>query len=135
MLLRFFLSLDDLYGHSWQHHQDKTNLSNSGNPEVITPTLSNGMTAPVIGDNSTSASPSDSDQEVQTGVIRRNLRGTKATDYSHWPEEAFENMDSTLAVQQFIQQVIVQACSFLLVYLCITTRTQTDERIRSSMYF
>ncbi len=93
------------------------------------------MTAPVIGDNSTSASPSDSDQEVQTGVIRRNLRGTKATDYSHWPEEAFENMDSTLAVQQFIQQVIVQACSFLLVYLCITTRTQTDERIRSSMYF
>ena len=39
-------------------------------------------------------------------VIRRNLPGTKAGKYSQWNEEAFEEMDSTLAVQQYIQQTI-----------------------------
>ena len=41
-----------------------------------------------------------------TTVIRRNLPGTKAAKYSQWNEEAFEEMDSTLAVQQYIQQTI-----------------------------
>lgn len=27
-------------------------------------------------------------------------------DYFNWPEESFEEMDSTLAVQQYIQQLI-----------------------------
>ncbi len=27
-------------------------------------------------------------------------------DYFSWPEESFEEMDSTLAVQQYIQQLI-----------------------------
>ena len=39
-------------------------------------------------------------------VIRRNLPGTKAANYSQWPEEPFDEMDSTLAVQQYIQQTI-----------------------------
>ena len=37
---------------------------------------------------------------------RRNLPGTSATNFCHWPDETFEEMDSTLAVQQFIQQTI-----------------------------
>ena len=39
-------------------------------------------------------------------IIRRNLPGTKMSNFSSWPEEAFEEMDSTLAVQQYIQQII-----------------------------
>ena len=39
-------------------------------------------------------------------IIRRNLPGTKTCNFSSWPEEAFEEMDSTLAVQQYIQQII-----------------------------
>ena len=39
-------------------------------------------------------------------VVRRNLPGTKAARYSQWQEEPFECMDSTLAVQQYIQQTI-----------------------------
>ena len=39
-------------------------------------------------------------------IIRRNLPGTKMGNFSCWPEEAFEEMDSTLAVQQYIQQII-----------------------------
>ena len=39
-------------------------------------------------------------------IIRRNLPGTKTCSFSSWPEEAFEEMDSTLAVQQYIQQII-----------------------------
>jgi len=39
-------------------------------------------------------------------TIRRNRPGTKASDFSRWPDEIFEEMDSTLAVQQFIQQTI-----------------------------
>ena len=41
-----------------------------------------------------------------TTIIRRNLPGTKAANYSQWIEEPFEEMDSTLAVQQYIQQTI-----------------------------
>ena len=39
-------------------------------------------------------------------IIRRNLPGTKACNFSSWAEEAFDEMDSTLAVQQYIQQII-----------------------------
>ena len=39
-------------------------------------------------------------------TVRRNRPGTKASAFSRWPDETFEEMDSTLAVQQFIQQSI-----------------------------
>ncbi|XP_023220089.1 MOB-like protein phocein [Centruroides sculpturatus] len=35
-----------------------------------------------------------------TNILRRNRPGTKAENFCHWPEESFEEMDSTLAVQQ-----------------------------------
>ena len=44
--------------------------------------------------------------EAPTGPVRRNRPGTKAADFSRWPDQTFEEMDSTLAVQQYIQQTI-----------------------------
>ena len=44
--------------------------------------------------------------EGGAAVVRRNLPGTRADLYSKWAEEPFEEMDSTLAVQQYIQQTI-----------------------------
>ena len=40
------------------------------------------------------------------GTVRRNRPGTKGEDFCRWVEEPFEEMDSTLAVQQHIQQVV-----------------------------
>jgi hypothetical protein len=45
-----------------------------------------------------------------TGVLRRNLPGTKNEDLYCWPDEAFEEMESTLSVQQYIQQLIRKNC-------------------------
>eukprot|EP00794_Sanderia_malayensis_P003409 gene3409-3899_t len=39
-------------------------------------------------------------------IIRRNRPGTKAENISAWLDEPFDEMDSTLAVQQHIQQMI-----------------------------
>ncbi|RWS30262.1 MOB-like protein phocein [Leptotrombidium deliense] len=39
-------------------------------------------------------------------VMRRNRKGIKGCEFSVWQDEAFEEMDSTVAVQQFIQQTI-----------------------------
>jgi len=41
-----------------------------------------------------------------SSTVRRNRPGTKSSAFSRWPDETFEEMDSTLAVQQFIQQTI-----------------------------
>ncbi|KAB1278742.1 MOB-like protein phocein [Camelus dromedarius] len=46
-----------------------------------------------------------------TAVLRRNRPGTKAQDFYNWPDESFDEMDSTLAVQQYIQQNIRADCS------------------------
>ncbi|XP_016111316.1 MOB-like protein phocein [Sinocyclocheilus grahami] len=46
-----------------------------------------------------------------TAVLRRNRPGTKAKDFYNWSDESFEEMDSTLAVQQYIQQNIRSDCS------------------------
>ncbi|TNN61877.1 MOB-like protein phocein [Liparis tanakae] len=46
-----------------------------------------------------------------TAVLRRNRPGTKAKDFYNWQDESFEEMDSTLAVQQYIQQNIRSDCS------------------------
>jgi hypothetical protein len=39
-------------------------------------------------------------------IRRRNLPGTPGGNFCRWEEETFEEMDSTLAVQQYIQQTI-----------------------------
>lgn len=39
-------------------------------------------------------------------VLRRNHKGLKAEEFCQWPEQSFEDMDSTVAVQQYIQQLI-----------------------------
>ncbi|KAI5711277.1 hypothetical protein M8J76_007640 [Diaphorina citri] len=39
-------------------------------------------------------------------ILRRNRPGSKAKDFNRWPDEPFEEMDGTLAVQQYIQQQI-----------------------------
>uniref|UniRef100_A0A8C6QD45 MOB-like protein phocein n=1 Tax=Nannospalax galili TaxID=1026970 RepID=A0A8C6QD45_NANGA len=43
-------------------------------------------------------------------VLRRNRPGTKVQDFYNWPDESFDEMDSTLAVQQYIQQNIRADC-------------------------
>jgi len=40
------------------------------------------------------------------GVIRRLVPGSKFKDFYKWPDEQLEDMESTLAVQQFIHQKI-----------------------------
>ena len=39
-------------------------------------------------------------------IVRRNPKGCKSEEFYNWLEEPFEDMDSTIAVQQFIQQKI-----------------------------
>lgn len=39
-------------------------------------------------------------------ILRRNRKGITANEFCNWSDEAFEEMDSTVAVQQFIQQSI-----------------------------
>lgn len=39
-------------------------------------------------------------------VVRRNSKGIKTGEFCSWPDQAFEEMDSTVAVQQLIQQSI-----------------------------
>lgn len=41
-----------------------------------------------------------------TNILRRNNRGCKSEDFYNWPEQPFDDMDSPLAVQQYIQQLI-----------------------------
>ena len=40
------------------------------------------------------------------GSLRRNRAGMKAADVCRWSDEVFDEMESTLAVQQYIQQMI-----------------------------
>ncbi|XP_052809604.1 MOB-like protein phocein [Mya arenaria] len=49
--------------------------------------------------------------ESEDSIIRRNRPGTKSQAWCSWPDESFEEMDSTLAVQQFIQQLIARDAS------------------------
>ena len=39
-------------------------------------------------------------------MVRRNSKGCTSEEFCKWPDEPFEEMDSTIAVQQFIQQSI-----------------------------
>lgn len=45
-------------------------------------------------------------QETNDNVIRRNHRGCKSEDFYNWPEQPYDDMDSPLATQQYIQQLI-----------------------------
>ncbi|XP_068052368.1 MOB-like protein phocein isoform X3 [Anomalospiza imberbis] len=45
------------------------------------------------------------------GRLSPLLLGGELTDFYNWPDESFEEMDSTLAVQQYIQQNIRADCS------------------------
>ncbi|VDK58914.1 unnamed protein product [Anisakis simplex] len=46
---------------------------------------------------------------VEKGVVyRRNEPGTKREEWCKWPEMPFDEMDSTLNVQQYIQQCIYE---------------------------
>uniref|UniRef100_A0A914XBM1 Uncharacterized protein n=1 Tax=Plectus sambesii TaxID=2011161 RepID=A0A914XBM1_9BILA len=53
----------------------------------------------------------DAAQPVQPTVYRRNEPGTRREDWCNWPMMTFEDMDSTLNVQQYIQQLIRQNAS------------------------
>lgn len=46
------------------------------------------------------------DKSENGNTLRRNNRGCKSEDFYNWPEQPFDDMDSPLAVQQYIQQVI-----------------------------
>uniref|UniRef100_A0A2K6TID8 Uncharacterized protein n=1 Tax=Saimiri boliviensis boliviensis TaxID=39432 RepID=A0A2K6TID8_SAIBB len=46
-----------------------------------------------------------------TAELRWNRLGTKAQDFYNWPDESLEKMDSTLPVQQYIQQNVRADCS------------------------
>ena len=40
------------------------------------------------------------------GILRRNNRGCKSKDFYDWPEQPFDDMDSTILYQQYIQQLV-----------------------------
>jgi hypothetical protein len=50
----------------------------------------------------------DSDVQLpaRPSVLRRNHKGLRSDEFYQWPEQSFEDMDSTVAVQQHIQQLI-----------------------------
>ncbi len=56
--------------------------------------------------SSTAGAPPSGATSSGAVILRRNAAGTKVSDYCRWPEEPFDEMDSTLAVQQYIQQTI-----------------------------
>ncbi|XP_037946506.1 MOB kinase activator-like 4 [Teleopsis dalmanni] len=60
-------------------------------------------------------------------ILRRNRPGTKAKDFCRWPDEPLEEMDSTLAVQQYIQQLIKRDPSN--VELILTMPEAQDEGV------
>ncbi|XP_018796026.1 PREDICTED: MOB kinase activator-like 4 isoform X1 [Bactrocera latifrons] len=60
-------------------------------------------------------------------ILRRNRPGTKAKDFSRWADEPLEEMDSTLAVQQYIQQLIKRDPSN--VELILTMPEAQDEGV------
>lgn len=62
-----------------------------------------------------------------TTIVRRNRPGTKAKDFCRWPDEPLEEMDSTLAVQQYIQQLIKRDPSN--VELILTMPEAQDEGV------
>jgi len=77
------------------------------------------MTAQGLGETLTTGPVgiTTSVQPPETKVLRRNRPGTKSSDFANWPEEPFDTMESTLAVQQYIQQTITKDVSNIEVIL------------------
>lgn len=46
-----------------------------------------------------------------TALLGQSRPGTKTQDFYHWPDESFGEMESTLALQQYIQQNMRADCS------------------------
>lgn len=44
--------------------------------------------------------------EAKQKIVRRNNKGMGRDEFYKWPDQPFEEMESTLAVQQYIQQLI-----------------------------
>lgn len=44
--------------------------------------------------------------DVKQKLIRRNYKGMSKDEFYKWEDQPFEEMESTLAVQQYIQQLI-----------------------------
>ncbi|KAJ8025203.1 MOB-like protein phocein [Holothuria leucospilota] len=51
------------------------------------------------------------EEQKETVIVRRVRPGTKTEDFQNWEDQPFEDMDSTLAVQQYIQQSIANDIS------------------------
>lgn len=76
-------------------------------PDVV---VGAGLTAAAIGSAVSGGDPLTGGDSLPgndpNAILRRNNRGCKSKDFYNWPEQPFEEMDSPLAVQQYIQQVI-----------------------------
>ena len=73
---------------------------------VSTSASPSGNAAAAAASTAANAQASPTPASPSSAKLRRNRPGTKAADFCAWPEESFEEMDSTLAVQQVIQQSI-----------------------------
>ena len=68
-----------------------------GDPDMtVVPTASTGSTP----------SSGTAENNPTAAIKRRNRPGTSASSFCNWTEENFDEMESTLAVQQYIQQTI-----------------------------
>jgi hypothetical protein len=88
-----------------------TGTSTAASPPQNTATTNTGSNAAAATANAASsggegAAAAPSSPSPGTVRLRRNRPGTKSIDLSRWPEESFDEMDSTLAVQQHIQQLV-----------------------------
>lgn len=81
----------------------ETNLSA---PPVANVSGDPNTTIPVANVTASTLSGTTNDGMQGLPVPRRNGPGTKAMAFCAWPEEDWTEMDSTLAVQQYIQQII-----------------------------
>ena len=85
-----------------------TTTAAAGTSTAVATAAGNDANAAVIGGgNGNEAAVADGGGgSGNTGTVRRNRPGTKGEEFCRWVEEPFEEMDSTLAVQQHIQQVV-----------------------------
>ena len=73
--------------------------TNASQGDTITTAGNAAATASVTANPGVTASPA-AVSDGMSPILRRNRPGTKAAEYSSWPEEDWTEMDSTLAVQQ-----------------------------------
>ena len=82
-----------------------TTTAAAGTSTAVVTAAGNDANAAVIGSGNGNE-VTDGGGGGNTGTVRRNRPGTKGEEFCRWVEEPFEEMDSTLAVQQHIQQVV-----------------------------